>query len=100
MGPTRFFLTLLLAWLLFYVVVPFVLICRSRVLSAGLVQLIGALLPVIWHAVFWEDETGTFGLLVITLLPLPIGVIAYGTIAGLSRASARTLRFFRERRGL
>lgn len=98
MSPTTFFLSLLLVWLVMYIAVPTWLILRGWVLSGGLVQLIAALLPGIWHGVFRPEEAGNFGLLMMTLVPLPLGIIAYGLIASLMRAARRALQLAAERR--
>ena len=99
MSPTTFFISLLLAWLVMYIALPTWLILRGWVLSGGLVQLFGALLPGIWHRVLWPQEAGNFGLLIMMLAPLPLGIIAYGLIAGLIRSARRALQFATESRG-
>lgn len=95
MSPAVFFLTLFSTWLFLYVIVPMRLIFRTRIVAGGLIQLIGALLPEIWHRIFWPDEAGTFGLLTILLLLLPIGFVAYGLIVGLVRTCWYGLRMLR-----
>lgn len=100
MSPTAFFLSLLLAWIVFYIAAPTWLLLRGWVLSGGLVQLIGALLPGIWHGVFWPDEGGNFGLLMMMLVQIPLCIIAGGLIANLFRGVRWVLRLANRKRGL
>ncbi len=99
-SPPIFYVTLLLAWLALFIVVPALLAFRGWVASGGLMQLVAAFSPMIWHGVFWPDETGTFLPLVMMLLPLPLCLIAAGMIANLFRAGAWVFRSVRNRRGL
>ena len=100
MSPTAFFLSLLLAWIGFYIAMPAWLVFRGWLLGGGLVQLFGALLPGIWHRVFLPEEAGNFGLLMLLLVPIPLGIIAAGLIAGLVRIGRWALQSVRRRLGL
>ena len=92
MTPTAFFTSLLLAWVVIYIALPAWLIFRGWVLAGGLVQLIGAFLPGIWHGAFWPKESGNFVLLIMLLVPIPLCIMAFGLIAALWRGSRWALR--------
>lgn len=100
MSPTAFFLSLLLVWTVLYIIAPTWLLFRGRLLSGGFVQLIGAILPAIWQGVFWPNGAGNFGLLMMVLVPIPLGLMAAGLIAGLVRISKRMRHLAAGRRGL
>jgi hypothetical protein len=91
-SPAAFFVSLLLTWLLVYIVAPALLAFRGWLVIGGLVQPIGAVLPGFWHGVFWPDEPGNFGLLMIMLVPFPLCLVAAGLIVNFVRASGWVLR--------
>lgn len=80
MTSTEFFSSLIFAWTALYVVGPAWLIIRGYPLTAGCVQLVGALLPGIWQEVFWPNEAGNFGLLMVMMVPIPLCIIIVGAI--------------------
>ena len=80
MTPTTFFTSLMIAWVVVYIAIPAGMLMRGWIVSGGLVQLIGAFLPGIWHGAFWPDEAGNFGLLMMMLVPIPLCIIVIGLI--------------------
>ena len=78
MTPTTFFTSLMIAWVVVYIAIPAWMLMRGWIVCGGLVQLIGAFLPGIWHGVFWPDEAGKFGLLMMMLVPIPLCIIVIG----------------------
>jgi hypothetical protein len=82
-----FYATLLVAWLALYLALPVWLTWRGKLVSAGLIQLVGALLPSIWHSLFWPNEAGSFGLLIIVLAPMPLILILVGLIVLIVRSA-------------
>lgn len=95
MSATTFYVTLLVGWILLYLALPGWLMLRGWVVSAGLFQLVGAILPAIWQAVFWPDEAGNLYLLVMLLLPIPACIITVGVSILLFRAIRWGLRILR-----
>lgn len=97
MGLTTFFVTLLLAWILVYIALPAWLLFRRWLVIGGLVQLLGALLPGIWHGMFWPDEAGNFGLLMLLLVPIPLCIIVAGLVTNLARTGKWVAQYARRR---
>jgi hypothetical protein len=71
---------MLLAWFVVYLAVPVWFLSRRWILSAGLVQLIGALLPHFWQHIFWPNAAGNLLIWVFVMLLPPAGLIAAGLI--------------------
>jgi hypothetical protein len=92
-SPAAFYLSLLLAWIAIYLVAPTWLVMHEKILSGGLVQLVGAFLPGIWQGIFWPDEAGNFGLLMMLLVPIPLCIIACGILAALVRVTRQAIKF-------
>lgn len=97
MSATTFFVTLIFGWVLLYLAAPCWLMLRGWVVSAGSTQLIGALLPGIWHGVFWPEEAGNFGLLMMMLVPLPACIISVGLVILLFRVGRWGLNHVRRK---
>lgn len=83
MSSTAFFSSLIIVWIILYIAAPVWLMIRGWLLTGGIVQLFGALLPGIWQAIFWPNEAGNFGLLLMTMVPIPLLVVIAGVIANL-----------------
>ena len=92
MTATTFYVSLLLVWCVLYLVLPGWLISRGQFLSAGLVQLLGAVLPSVWQGIFWPNEAGNFGLLIMMLVPIPLCIIAGASVALLARGAKWVFR--------
>lgn len=99
MTANVFYPSLIVVWMALYIAAPIWLGMRGWLLAGGLVQLIGALLPGIWQGIFWPNESGNFGLLMIMLVPIPICVIVTGLAINLYRAFCWMLRYISVRRG-
>ncbi|NBU28768.1 MAG: hypothetical protein EBS42_11335 [Caulobacteraceae bacterium] len=59
--------------------------------------MVGALLPGLWQGFFWPDTAGNLGLLMILLTPIPLNVMALGSILLLFRAGKWALQIARSR---
>ena len=92
MTPTAFYTSLTIVWVVFYVAIPAWMLFRGWIIRGGFVQLIGVVLPAIWHGVFWSGEAGNFGLLMIMLVPIPLCIIVIGIVDWLRRLGGWAVR--------
>lgn len=100
MSSTAFFSSLIIVWMVLYIAAPTWMIIRGWLLSGGFVQLVGALLPGIWQTMFWPNEAGNFGLLMMMLVSIPLCIIMIGSIVNLVRVIRWLLQRDSGKRGI
>jgi hypothetical protein len=77
---------------LLYFSVPILIAIRGGVLTAGLVMLTIAFLPIAWQVLFTDADAPGFVFLVAMMLPIPLLLIAAGLILWLVRITQRMQR--------